>query len=67
MRDQNFLRFHSREDFFALGGINTSQEWSGCLSDEKDQQVRNLGFTEIRSANRLCVREQIPFARDLEI
>jgi len=53
--------------FLAPGGINTFQEWSGCLSDENDHQVRDLGFTEIRFGNRLCVREQIPFSRGLEI
>jgi len=27
------------------------------LSDEKEHQVRDLGFKKVRSGNRLCVRE----------
>jgi hypothetical protein len=36
-------------------GISALLVWSGCLSDEKEHQVRELDFTEIRSKNILFV------------
>jgi hypothetical protein len=42
-------------DFFNFPGIIAVREWSGCLSHEKEHQMRDLGCTEIHSANLFCM------------